>query len=126
MAQPQRSLGAQGLCATSSLSNCMAELQRNENNFFKSNLLSNGLRTGQSCLTSDEPASGAARKRRLLLSLPGSPEPSLTWLTMKKMTVMAAQARVMSIRNLNLKISPCLERNVTGHINRIHKTHFWF
>lgn len=45
---------------------------------------------------------------------------------MKKMTVIAAHARVMSIRNLNLKISPCLERNVTGHVNRIHKNTFLF
>lgn len=31
---------------------------------------------------------------------------SLTWLMMKKMTVIAAQARVTSMRNLNLKIRP--------------------
>lgn len=30
----------------------------------------------------------------------------LTWLMMKKMTVMAAQNKVTSIRNLNLKIRP--------------------
>lgn len=30
----------------------------------------------------------------------------LTWLMMKKITVMAAQARVTNIRNLNLKMRP--------------------
>lgn len=31
-----------------------------------------------------------------------------TWFMMKKMTVMAAHARVTSIKNLNLKIIPCI------------------
>lgn len=45
----------------------------------------------------------------------------LTWLTMKKMIVIAAQARVMSIKNLNLKISPYVETEDTGHRNRTDK-----
>ena len=65
---------------------------------------------GQGAKAADgTPRPGICRRRpRLWL------RPRLTWLMMKKMTVMAAQNRVTSMRNLNLNIRPCVGRRETG------------